>query len=75
MTDTVSPTLLNDLVLSYSNSVITLVDENGPGGAVFQRDPSLDQPLVGDASAAGCNPSLSVDPITRYSAMCDGLHL
>lgn len=64
VTDTISPTLLNDLVLSYSNSIITLVDENGPGGAVFQRDPSLDQPLVGDASAAGCNPALSVDPIT-----------
>lgn len=64
-TDTISPTLLNDLVLSYTNSIITLVDENGPGGAVFQRNPLIDQPLVGDPSAPGqCNPALSADPIT-----------
>ena len=64
-TDTISSTLLNDLVLSYTNSVITLVDQNGPGGAVFQRNPTFDQPLVADPSAPGqCNPALSVDPIT-----------
>jgi hypothetical protein len=64
-TTTFSPTLLNDLVLSYVNSTITLVDENGPGGAVFQRNSSLSQPLVPDPSAPGqCNPSISVDPIT-----------
>jgi hypothetical protein len=63
LTHTISPTLLNDLELSYTNSNITLVDEKGPGGARFQRDPTLDQPLVVDPSAPGqCNPLLSVDP-------------
>jgi hypothetical protein len=64
-TTTFSSTLLNDLVVSYANSTITLVDENGPGGAVFQRNPSLNQPLVTDPSAPGqCNPAISVDPVT-----------
>ena len=64
-TKTISNTLLNNAVLSYTNSVITLVDENGPGGAVFQRNTSLNQPLVPDSSAPGqCNPALSVDPVT-----------
>jgi hypothetical protein len=65
VTDTITPTLLNDLVLSYVNSSITLADQNGPGGARFQRDPTLDQPLVIDPSAPGiCNPTLSVNPAT-----------
>ena len=63
LTNTISPTLLNDLVVSYANSNITLTDQNGPGGARFQRDPTLDQPLVPDAPAPGqCNPTISVDP-------------
>jgi hypothetical protein len=63
VTHTISPTLLNDLVISYVNSNITLTDQNGPGGARFQRDPTLDQPLVSDPTAPGqCNPLLSVDP-------------
>jgi len=63
VTDTVSTTLLNDLVLSYVNSSITLADRNGPGGAQFQRNTTLDQPLVTDPSAPGiCNPTLSIDP-------------
>ena len=66
MTDTISSTLLNDLVLSYTNANITLADQNGPG-ARFQRDPSLDQPLVADPSAPGqCNPILSVDPASGF---------
>jgi hypothetical protein len=65
LTDTVSSTLLNDLVVSYVNSNITLVDENGPGNAQFQRNPTLDQPLVPDPSVPGqCNPQLSLDPST-----------
>jgi len=65
LTDTISPTLLNDVVLSYVNSSITLVDQNGPGAARFQRDPTLDQPLVPGASAPGqCNPAVSIDPAT-----------
>jgi hypothetical protein len=67
VTDTISPTLLNDVVLSYTNSNITLTDQNGPGGAQFQRNPTLDQPLVADPSAPGqCNPTLSVDPATGF---------
>lgn len=66
LTDTISPTLLNDVVLSYVNSSITLTDQNGPGGAQFQRNPTLDQPLVADPSAPGiCNPAISVDPATQ----------
>jgi hypothetical protein len=63
LTYTISPTLLNDLAVSYVNSNISLVDQNGPGKAQFQRNPSLDQPLVGDSSAPEqCNPQLSLDP-------------
>jgi hypothetical protein len=66
-TNTITPTLLNDLVLSYVNSTITLTDRNGPGGAQFQRNPLLDQPLIPDPSAPGqCNPTLSIDPITGF---------
>lgn len=65
LTNTMSPTLLNDVVLSYVNSSITLADQNGPGGAQFQRNPALDRPLVPTPSAPGvCNPTLSIDPAT-----------
>jgi hypothetical protein len=65
LTDTISPTLLNDLVISYVNSGITLTDQNGPGGAQFQRNPAIDQPLVTDPSSPGqCNPLISINPIT-----------
>jgi hypothetical protein len=67
LTDTISATLLNDLIFSYVNSGITLTDKNGPSGAQFQRNPTLDQPLVVDPSNPGvCNPDLSVDPATGY---------
>lgn len=63
LTHTITPTLLNDLDVSYVNSDITLVDQNGPGRAQFQRNPTIDQPLVGSSSTPGqCNPQLSVDP-------------
>lgn len=65
LTHTISPTLLNDMVISYVNSTITLSDVNGAGGALFQRNPAIDQPLVTDSSAPGqCNPAISVDPVT-----------
>ena len=63
ITHTISPTLLNSIVVSYVNSTITLADRNGPGAAQFQRNPALDQPLVG-SNSPGCNPTLSVDPAT-----------
>jgi hypothetical protein len=65
LTNTISPTLLNDFVVSYVNATIVLVDRNGPGGAQFQRNPSIDQPLVPDPAAPGeCNPQLSLDPVS-----------
>ena len=63
VTHTITPTLLNSTVLSYTNSTITLADRNGPGGAQFQRNPALDLPLVA-SSIPGCDPSLSQDPAT-----------
>jgi hypothetical protein len=63
LTHTITPTAVNSIVLSYVNSTITLADKNGPGGAQFQRNPALDQPLVASAGG-GCNPMLSVDPAT-----------
>jgi hypothetical protein len=67
VSDTVTPTLVNTTVLSYSNSGITLTDQNGPGGAEFQRNPSLSQPLVTDPAYPGqCNPLISVDPATGF---------
>ena len=66
-TNTITPTLLNDAVLSYVNSSITLTDQNGPGGAQFQRNPTLDQPLIPVPSEPGqCNPTLSIDPVTGF---------
>ena len=65
LTETLTPTLVNEFTASYVNSTITLADRNGPGGAKFQRDPSLDQPLVADPNFPGqCNPLVSQDPIT-----------
>ncbi|MFZ0815279.1 MAG: TonB-dependent receptor [Candidatus Sulfotelmatobacter sp.] len=67
ITHTISPTLLNTFEASYVNSNITLADKHGPGGAQFQRNPTLDQPLVNDPSAPGqCNPALSLDPVTGF---------
>ena len=65
VTNTLSSTLVNDLVLSYTNSIITLTDTNGPGGAIFQRNPAIDRPLVADPAAPNqCNPAISADPVT-----------
>ena len=64
LTHTISPTVINSVVLSYVNSTITLADRNGPGGAQFQRNPALDQPLVVSPRGKGCDPTVSVDPAT-----------
>jgi len=44
-----------------------LTDQNGPGGARFQRDPTLDLPLVvtNPANPQVCDPTTSVDPVTN----------
>ena len=44
LTETITPTLLNETVFSYTNSHITLSDENGPGGANYQRPSGLGNP-------------------------------
>jgi hypothetical protein len=63
LTKIFSPTLVNNLALSYVNSTITLTNQNGPGGAQYQLNPSLYQPLVTDPANPGvCNPTLSVQP-------------
>jgi len=65
LTETLTPTLVNEFTASYVNSTITLADRNGPGGAQFQRIPALDQPLVSDPNFPGqCNPLVSQDPGT-----------
>ena len=68
ITQTITPTLLNVIDISYANAAITLSDQNGPGGAQFQRNPSLGLPLVvTNPSAPGqCNPNISIDLVTGY---------
>jgi hypothetical protein len=41
LTNTFSPSLLNEFVVSYTNSHITLTNQNGPGGASAQRPSGL----------------------------------
>jgi hypothetical protein len=44
LTQTITPSLLNETSFSFSNSHITLTDVNGPGGANFQRPAGLGNP-------------------------------
>jgi len=44
LTQTITPTLLNETVFSYTDAHITLADVNGPGGADFQRPAGLGNP-------------------------------
>jgi len=44
VTQTFSPTLLNQLTASFTNSNITLSNLNGPGGANYARPASLGEP-------------------------------
>src|SRR5580692_5370167 len=44
LTQTISPSLLNETVFSFTNSHITLAAQNGPGGANFQRPAGLGNP-------------------------------
>ncbi len=41
LTNTISPSLVNVFTASYVDSRITLTDQNGPGGATFQRPSGL----------------------------------
>jgi Carboxypeptidase regulatory-like domain/TonB-dependent Receptor Plug Domain len=55
LTQTITPSLLNEVVFSYTNSHITLTDVNGPGGANFQRPAGLGNPN----DAGTCNGTTS----------------
>ncbi len=44
MTQTISPTLVNELEASFTNSHITLNNVNGPGGANYARPAALGMP-------------------------------
>jgi len=44
LTQTITPSLLNETVFSYTNARITLADQNGPGGANYQRPAGLGDP-------------------------------
>jgi hypothetical protein len=52
LTQTISPSLLNEVVFSYTDSHITLTDTNGPG-AQWQRPAALDSPCVGSQCPIG----------------------
>ncbi len=54
LTQTFTPTLLNEFVVSYNNSHISLTDLNGPGGANYQRPAGLGNPNnVGQCTGVG----------------------
>jgi Carboxypeptidase regulatory-like domain len=54
LTETLSPTLLNETVFSFTNQHITLANQNGPGGANFTRPPGLGNPNeVGTCTTSG----------------------
>jgi len=44
LTQTITPSLLNETVFSYTDAHITLSDVNGPGGANYQRPAGLGNP-------------------------------
>lgn len=54
LTQTISPSLLNESVFSYTGSHITLADVKGPGGANYQRPTGLGNPSPADL--ANCTP-------------------
>ncbi len=54
LTQTLTPSLLNETVFSYNNAHITLANVNGPGGANFQRPAGLGDPAqVSSCTAPG----------------------
>ncbi|HWY57560.1 MAG TPA: carboxypeptidase regulatory-like domain-containing protein [Terriglobales bacterium] len=61
LTETITPSLLNETVFSYTNAHITLSDVNGPGGASFQRPAGLGDPNQVGKTNATCPSSTGVD--------------
>jgi hypothetical protein len=57
LTQTLSPTLLNETLFSYTNSDITLTNVNGPGGANYLRPAGLGDPnQVGQCTTPATGP-------------------
>lgn len=58
LNETLSPTKLNQITVSFVNSTITLKNVNGPGGANFQRPSALGTPggSCAQVLVAGPNP-------------------
>jgi hypothetical protein len=52
LTQTLSPTLLQEFSFSYTNSTITLTDTNGPN-AQWQRPSTLDEPCAEETNSFG----------------------
>ncbi len=53
LTQTITPSLLNETVFSYTDAHITLSDVNGPGGANYQRPAGLGNPsMVGTCTGS-----------------------
>ena len=53
LTQTITPSFLNETTFSFTNSHITLSDTNGPGGANYQRPAGLGDPnQVGQCTAS-----------------------
>jgi len=59
LTDTISPSLLNEFVVSYANSHITLEDRPGPG-ANLQRPAGLDMSSIFNNGFGGKVPGLVI---------------
>lgn len=58
LTQTITPSLLNESVFSFTNSHITLVDVSGPGGANYRRPAGLGDPTqVGQCTASASGPA------------------
>jgi len=57
LTQTITPSLLNETVFSFTNSHITLANSNGPGGANYQRPAGLGNPSPTDLES--CTPPSS----------------
>ena len=54
LTQTLSPTLLQEFSFSYTNSTITLADSDGPG-AEWQRPAALDEPCAVETNSFGAS--------------------
>jgi hypothetical protein len=61
LTQAITPSLLNEVIFSYSDSHITLTDVNGPGGANFQRPAGLGNPNQVGQTSATCPSPTGVD--------------